>query len=614
MGRIHRRLLQTKVATKTDSPYRSFDQLSGWHSWQDVVPESCVMYQARKLPGCKLLYFNFELAIEMGLIPKNHPNTMTPLLESKILDTFAVRIINEYDKIQNVRFLPNQLKPNKFMATRYLQLQHANKTGATSGDGRAIWNGQLTHNGTTWDVSSRGTGVTSLAPGAVLANKPVKTGSTKYGYGCGLADIDELVGSAIMAEIFHNQEICTERMLAIIDIQDGRSNGIGVRAAKNLFRPAHLFTHLKQGRIEPLKKAVDYVIKRQIDNRTWKKNLTSISKYAFFLNQMTKSFAKFAARLDREYIFAWLDWDGDNVLLDGGIIDYGSIRQFGLRHDEYRYDDVDRFSTTLAQQKGKAREIVQNFAQIVDFIQTGNKKPIQSFANHNCLKEYDKYFETYLHEYFLKQLGLDNIQVSQLMTKKLSLVKKIYAAFSSLERVKTKSPAKKVSDGINRPAILNMRNALIQLPYFLSLNKNNGAPLEILPTEIFFNLIIADSAAKYDRKPTAKLINDIITFQKHYIHLIAEIASGNRTDTLLQSISNRAQTHNRPDRLTGDGLLYVVDEVMALAKKPTSKKAVQAAIDTIIARQSPMKKKRAPKNSKFISTVATLVDLNKESI
>lgn len=110
------------------------------------------------------------------------------------------------------------------MATRYLQLQHKDKTGRTSGDGRSIWNGEVEHNGVVWDVSSRGTGVTKLAPGAVEADKPLRSGSTAFGYGCGLADIDELVASAIMAEIFYKNNIPTERTLAVIDL--GRGNGI----------------------------------------------------------------------------------------------------------------------------------------------------------------------------------------------------------------------------------------------------------------------------------------------------------------------------------------------------------------------------------------------------
>lgn len=36
-------------------------------------------------------------------------------------------------------------------------------------------------------------------------------------------------------------------------------------------------------------------------------------------------FVDFIVKLDIDYIFVWLDWDGDNVLVDVGIIDYGSV-------------------------------------------------------------------------------------------------------------------------------------------------------------------------------------------------------------------------------------------------------------------------------------------------
>ena len=144
------------------------------------------------------------------------------------------------------------------MATRYLQLQHKNKQGSTSGDGRGIWNGYIQSDGITWDISSRGTGVTALSPGSVQAEKNLETGNTDHGYGCGLAEIDELYSSAIMSEILHLNGYTTERSLAIIEHQKGL--GIGVRAGQNLFRPAHLFVFLKQNNFEALKRGTDYLI------------------------------------------------------------------------------------------------------------------------------------------------------------------------------------------------------------------------------------------------------------------------------------------------------------------------------------------------------------------
>ena len=59
-------------------------------------------------------------------------------------------------------------------------------------------------------------------------------------------------------------------------------------------------------------------------------------------------------RFENDYIFCWLDWDGDNILIkDGGVIDFGSVRQFGLYHHAYRFDDDERWSTNIKEQKKK---------------------------------------------------------------------------------------------------------------------------------------------------------------------------------------------------------------------------------------------------------------------
>ena len=121
----------------------------------------------------------------------------------------------------------------------------------------------------------------------------------------------------------------------MIAFEDGTS--INVRAAKNLIRPAHFFHFLKQGNLSGLKASVDYFMNRQIQNGEFSKSLlqNEKKKYEKFAEQMALTFSKISATYESEYIFCWLDWDGDNILANGGIIDYGSIRQFGLYHKEY---------------------------------------------------------------------------------------------------------------------------------------------------------------------------------------------------------------------------------------------------------------------------------------
>src|SRR4051812_28539324 len=171
--------------------YDLFKQLDGRHPWRAVSEVGYVDYRAHRRDGGRVIYFNFDLARELGLIPANHASQVTAALERVILDTFALQIINEYDEQNGLAGInPKTVLPRKYMATRYLQAQHKDKRGLHSGDGRAIWNGQIKTARMTFDVSSRGTGATRLSPGAQIAQQPVKTGDDTWGYCCGRADLD----------------------------------------------------------------------------------------------------------------------------------------------------------------------------------------------------------------------------------------------------------------------------------------------------------------------------------------------------------------------------------------------------------------------------------------
>lgn len=583
-----------KPVGKIDS-YSAFDKIDGRHSWQSAVPEGFVAYPVRRLKRGKVAYFNFALAREMGLIHDQHPDELTPDLTKKLIETFALQIVNEYDQrfSQVSQF---ELNPNFYMATRYLQLQHANKQGKTSGDGRSIWNGEYSHGGTTWDISSRGTGVTCLAPGAVEANRPLKTGAGEFGYGCGLADLSELLGSAILSEIFHLNGVHTERVLVVIDL--GKGCGIGVRAAPNLIRPAHLFLYLKQQRFEPLKQATDHLIRRQIGNGRWRFPLNAPDRYQRMLREIAISFAKFAARLEREYIFAWLDWDGDNVLAEAGIIDYGSIRRFGLRHDQYRFDDVERFSTNLNEQRGKARLTVQVFAQLADYLETESRKPVENFATHPLVRLFDHEFETAIRSDFLRQVGFDDAASVRLMNShpQKSKVEELYQSFLVLEKTKTRSGVRRVPDGTNRPAAFNMRLALRELPQLL-LSEEHGHPPQ---PEDFIELIASDYAKKSDRKLRPPLRKKIARFLNAYLELLeagqrisAQAPAGTESPSkklrknFLRAVAIRAQNRNLTPRITGNGAEFVVEEILKARKRGISQEEMQSAIDLFIASQVP---------------------------
>lgn len=563
-------------ARKNSTDYDAFHQLDGNHPWMQVIPDGFVAYRVRELQSGEVAYFNFPLAKEMGLIPSDHPHSMNEELKNRLIQTFSIQIINEYDELSKRRIDPKTIKPNKYMASRYLQLQHPGRSGKTSGDGRGIWNGVIKHRGQIWDVSSRGTGVTCLAPGAVEANKPLKTGTGEFGYGCGLAEIDELYGAAILAEIMHLQGIQTERVLCVIDL--GKGYGIGVRAGLNLLRPAHIFMYLKQNRLIELKNSVDYFIQRQLTNGAAKYRDRGTAKYDDMVREIGRSFAEFTAKLDIDYVFAWLDWDGDNVLASAGILDYGSVRQFGLRHDRYRYDDVERFSTNLNEQRMKARLLVQVFAQIADYIKTGKKKPLKSFSKHSAVQDFNRHFADYRAHRLLYRIGFNANQRANILAVP-GLFDQFDKQFSYFERAKISGKISKVADGINHPALFNLRNILRALPEFYLKNGSLDANMDDVE---FYKLILSSFAKQKDTKPREKHIRHIREFQRLYKQLLKASTQSQKPNIVLKGICDRAKKLNGEDRLTGNALIQIVFEIMSQIKKGMNIDQVQTIIDQLV--------------------------------
>ena len=474
-------------------------------------------------------------------------------------------IINEYDILHKAPIPKKDVRPHRYMATRYLQLQHPNKQGKTSGDGRGIWNGEFKHRGTTWDVSSSGTGATCLSPAHAQTKKFFKTGDRQVGYGNGYNCVTEGLSAALMSDIFHQKGIETEQTLAIIAFEAGTS--INIRASKNLLRPAHFFHQLKQGNLEGLQASVDFFMDRQVANGDWslaKSALTGNARYHTLAEQMALTFSKIAAQFEAEYIFCWLDWDGDNILANGGIIDYGSIRQFGLYHWEYRYDDVDRMSTNIPEQKLKARHIVQNFAQIRDFILTGKKRNLRKFKRDPALKLFDRNFEKVLHEILLRKLGLSEKQKDFILAKSPHLVRKLKKSHSYFEKVKSTKGVYTIADGVTSDAIFCMRDLHRELPKRLLASPNPIAASE------FISIMKSSYAKPRDLLVSPSRAEEVKKFQTYYFRILNSVAQkfnrGDLKKTLLEVIM-RASVANHQDRITGDGVLHVTTSLIRNQKR-----------------------------------------------
>ena len=558
--------------------YEKFEEIDGRHPWRDVSPDGYIDYQARYRPNGRVLFFNFPLAKEMGLIPPDHPSSINKDLEHAILNTFSLQIINEYDIQKGRKFPPETIKPHPFMATRYLQTQHRNRQGKTSGDGRSIWNGCVKSENLLFDISSRGTGATILSPGAQEVEGFIPTGDYAHGYSSGLADLDEMLGSAVMSEIFYRQGIPTERCLAVIGFPD--TTAIGVRTAPNLIRPAHMFRYLKQRRHQELKASVDYFIDREIENGFWQIP-DGAERYEKALDYFARSYAKLAALLEEEYIFNWLSWDGDNMLASGAVLDYGSIRQSAAKHDKYRFKDVDRYSASLAEQRGWARTLVQVFAQAMAFVESGVKENLNNFRNAGCLRVFDEAFAMEREQRMLWRIGFTSEQINYLMTNAQKEIRDFDRSLSYFEDRKVKKGVEKLPDGFTHNPVFLIRNLLRLLPaYYVAQSITRvDETSAYMPDEMFCGSMAASYVAKRDLEGTPARVAQIRQFQECYLKLVA--ALGGPFDLVLKTLQERSAVINHRHRITGDAVTWIIEEVIAMKGKIRID-GLQDAIDAFI--------------------------------
>ena len=558
--------------------YPRFRRLDGRHPLQRLAPRATVCYRARRRRDGEVAYFNFALAKEMGLLPERHPERLNAALARAILETFALAIINEYDQRRGTRFPRRDLMPHPYMATRYLQLQHPDRSGRTSGDGRSIWNGTLRHRGVTWDVSSCGTGVTKLCPATAHTGRFYKSGSRVVSYGCGTAALAEGLAAALLSETFHRNGIATERVLAVIALPGGFA--INVRAGRNLLRPSHFLVHSKQNDLATLRGVADSFISRQIGNRSWPRLPGEAARYRHLAEEAARTFARIAATFESEYVFCWLAWDGDNILADGGIVDYGSVRQFGLYHREYRFDDVDRLSTTLPEQRRQARAIVQNFAQIRDYLIRGRKAPLASYAHDPVLRRFDAEFESVSRRLLLRRIGLPGALAQRLLARRRGLVERFRRAHAYFERARSARGSQMVPDGLSWNAVYSSRDLLRELPC-----RYRAAAVPI-PAEELLAIAASSYASRADRILTPQRRRMAGELQRAYLALLAAAARAGRLPlaTLLDRVARRSAVINRGDRITGDAVEYAAARLIR-SRRSLGQDALHAVIEGLVGHQ-----------------------------
>jgi hypothetical protein len=332
-------------------------------------------------------------------------------------------------------------------------------------------------------------------------------------------------------------------------------------------RPSHFLVHLKQGNIQALDAVVGCFMERQERNGVLPRAADRRRRLGVFAREMARTFGRTAALLESEYIFCWLDWDGDNILADGGIIDYGSVRQLGLFHREYRFDDGPRFSTSLPEQRRKARLIVQNCAQIRDFLLTGDKAPLKSFARDPILQLFDHEFTATRLRRLLRAIGLPPELQATLLTEDLAAVQRFRRVHTYFEAARSARGVVKVPDGLNWNAIFSTRDLLRELP------RRFLASLAPIPATEFMEIALSNYATAEDRVLTPYRRRQAGAFQRAYLELLQAAADHAQMPMprLLSLLAERAARINRYARITGDSVSHMVQALIARRRRLSSR-------------------------------------------
>jgi len=265
-----------------------------------------------------------------------------------------------------------------------------------------------------------------------------------------------------------------------------------------------------------------------------------------------------------------MEWDGDNILADGGIIDYGSVRQFGLFHREYRFDDSDRFSTTILEQRRKARHIVQKHAQIRDYLITGVRPTLPQLDHDPILQLFDDEFDRVKTTRLLERVGFESAETDRLVRDEDAAVRRLQRAFSSFERARSSRGVVKVPDGITWNAVYCLSDVLRELPirYAACFDSTSATPSRdelILEPRAFLDLALSDYASARDRELTDHRARMTREFQRAYLDLVDAVAQcvGESRRRTIERIAARTPILNPYDRITGDAVDHAAGKLLA---------------------------------------------------
>jgi hypothetical protein len=149
------------------------------------------------------------------------------------------------------------------------------------------------------------------------------------------------------------------------------------------------------------------------------------------------------------------------------------------------------------------------------------------------------------------------------------------------EDLKVSRGIEKLPDGLTHKPLFLIRSLLRQLPAYYVAQTLNRVDDEsaYMPDDLFLRVMAASYVGKRDLQLTASRSAHVKNFQQCYLRLIA--ALGEPIDESLKTLQERSAIINHRHRLTGDALVYIIEEVIAITGK-INVKGLQEALDAFI--------------------------------
>ncbi len=160
----------------------------------------------------------------------------------------------------------------------------------------------------------------------------------------------------------------------------------------------------------------------------------------------------------------------------------------------------------------------------------------------------------------LRRVGLGRAQRKQLLAKRPAVLREFEKAYRYFERKESSRGMHATPDGVNNPAIFSVRNLLKELPRrLLTLDRT-------LETKEFLELMRTPYLTKKEAE-SASYRAATTRFQKLYLRLLKAGQQSRPVKRALLEAAMRSGPANKTGHATGDGIIYVVDDLLARRKE-----------------------------------------------